>query len=121
LSFSLVRTAALSTASSCLSMAVWHRFEAPSPAVGNVPNWKQAINLAKRNNQKFVSPIECRNAHRISAPWNAAEEESIGTLGTIVEQVEAAGFAAPAIAVIGNVVNLHSLLSGCRPVYQTVE
>jgi len=49
------------------------------------------------------------------------QEESIGTLGTIVEQVEAAGFAAPAIAVIGNVVNLHSLLSGCRPVYQTVE
>jgi uroporphyrin-III C-methyltransferase len=49
------------------------------------------------------------------------QEESIGTLGTIVEQVEAAGFAAPAIAVIGNVVNLRSLLSGCRPVYQTVE
>jgi uroporphyrin-III C-methyltransferase len=49
------------------------------------------------------------------------QEESIGTLGTIVEQVEAAGFAAPAIAVIGNVVNLHGLLSGFRPVYQTVE
>jgi len=49
------------------------------------------------------------------------QEESIGTLGTIVEQVEAAGFAAPEIAVIGNVVNLHGLLSGCRPVYQTVE
>jgi len=58
---------------------------------------------------------------RIGALENAAEEESIGTLGTIVEQVEAAGFAAPAIAAIGNVVNLHSLLSGCRPVYQTVE
>jgi uroporphyrin-III C-methyltransferase len=49
------------------------------------------------------------------------QEESIATLGTIVEQVEAAGFAAPEIAVIGNVVNLHGLLSGCRPVYQTVE
>ena len=103
-------------------MAVWHRFEAPSPAIGNVPNWKQGINLRKRNNQNFVSPIECRNAHRISALGNAAEEEeSIGTLGTIVEQVEAVGFAAPEIAVIGNVVNLHGLLSGCRPVYQTVE
>jgi len=78
-------------------MAVWHRFEAPSPAIGNVPNWKQGINLGKRNNQNFVSPIECRNAHRISALGNAAEEESIGTLGTIVEQVEAAGFAAPEI------------------------
>jgi uroporphyrin-III C-methyltransferase len=49
------------------------------------------------------------------------QEESIGTLGTIVEEVEVAGFAAPEIAVIGNVVNLHGLLSGCRPVYQTVE
>ena len=67
------------------------------------------------------SPIECRNAHRISALGNAAAEESIGTLGTIVEQFEAAGFAAPELAVIGNVVNLHGLLSGCRPVYQTVE
>jgi hypothetical protein len=102
-------------------MAVWHRFEAPSPAVGNVPNWKQGINLGKRNNQKFVSPIECRNAHSIGAPWNATEEESIATLGTIVEQVEATGFAAPAIAVIGKVVNLHGLLSGFRLVYQTVE
>ena len=102
-------------------MAVWHRFEALSPAVGNVPNWKQEINLGKRNNQNFVSPIECRNAHSIGALGNAAEEESIGTLGIIVEQVEAAEFAAPAIAVIGNVVNLHGLLSGCRPIYQTVE
>ncbi len=102
-------------------MAVCHRFEAPSQAVGNVPNRKQGINFRKRNNQNFVSPIECRNAHSISALGNAAEEESIGTLGTIVEEVEAVGFAAPAIAVIGNVVNLHSLLSGCRPVYQTVE
>jgi len=68
------------------------------------------------------SPIECRNAHSISALGKEPEqEESIGTLGTIVEQVEAAGFAAGAIAAIGNVVNLHGLLSGCRPVYQTVE
>ncbi len=44
------------------------------------------------------------------------QEELIGTLGTIVAQVEATGFGAPAIAVIGAVVNLHSLLSGCRPV-----
>src|SRR4028118_1629893 len=49
------------------------------------------------------------------------QEELIGTLGTIVEQVEAAGFAAPAIAVIGNVVNLHSILSGSRPVSQTQD
>ncbi len=39
------------------------------------------------------------------------QEELIGTLQTIVEQVEESGFTAPAIAVIGNVVNLHSILS----------
>jgi len=43
------------------------------------------------------------------------QEELIGNLATIVEQRNAAEFAAPAIAVIGNVVNLHALLSGCRP------
>ncbi|MBD2775461.1 uroporphyrinogen-III C-methyltransferase [Iningainema tapete] len=44
------------------------------------------------------------------------QEELIGKLGTIVAQVEATGFASPAIVVIGAVVNLHSTLSGCRPV-----
>jgi uroporphyrin-III C-methyltransferase len=39
------------------------------------------------------------------------QEELIGTLGTIVAQVEAAQFEAPAIVVIGNVVNLHSVLA----------
>ncbi len=39
------------------------------------------------------------------------QEELIGKLGTIVAQVEASGFGAPAIAVIGAVVNLHSILS----------
>ena len=39
------------------------------------------------------------------------QEELIGTLGTIVAQVEAAQFGAPAIAVIGNVVKLHSVLA----------
>jgi uroporphyrin-III C-methyltransferase len=40
------------------------------------------------------------------------QEELIGTLETIVAQVEVTGFSAPAIAIIGRVVNLHSLLSG---------
>ena len=44
------------------------------------------------------------------------QEELIGTLETIVEQVEQTGFGAPAIAVIGQVVNMHSILSACRPV-----
>jgi uroporphyrin-III C-methyltransferase len=39
------------------------------------------------------------------------QEELIGTLNTIVDQVEAAQFGAPAIAVIGAVVNLHNVLS----------
>ncbi|WP_421658476.1 uroporphyrinogen-III C-methyltransferase [Leptothermofonsia sp. ETS-13] len=43
------------------------------------------------------------------------QEELTGTLATIVQQVEEKQFGAPAIAVIGSVVNLHSVLSGCRP------
>ncbi|MGB7443202.1 MAG: uroporphyrinogen-III C-methyltransferase [Coleofasciculaceae cyanobacterium] len=39
------------------------------------------------------------------------QEELIGKLGTIVAQVEESKFEAPAIAVIGNVVDLHSTLS----------
>ncbi|MEH1837660.1 MAG: uroporphyrinogen-III C-methyltransferase [Nostoc sp.] len=44
------------------------------------------------------------------------QEELIGTLETIVEQVEQTGFGAPAIAVIGQVVKMHSILFSCRPV-----
>jgi uroporphyrin-III C-methyltransferase len=39
------------------------------------------------------------------------QEELFGTLGTIVAQVEEAQFEAPAIAVIGDVVKLHHVLS----------
>lgn len=45
------------------------------------------------------------------------QQELIGTLATIAAQVEETGFGAPAIAVIGQVVNLHGLLSGCRPLH----
>lgn len=44
------------------------------------------------------------------------QEELIATLGTIALQVEVAEFGAPAIVVIGDVVNMHSTLSACRPV-----
>ncbi|MCV3212775.1 uroporphyrinogen-III C-methyltransferase [Plectonema radiosum NIES-515] len=44
------------------------------------------------------------------------QEELIGQLKTIVSQVEKTQFTAPAIAVIGAVVNMHSVLSGSRPV-----
>nr|WP_290222993.1 uroporphyrinogen-III C-methyltransferase [Trichocoleus desertorum] len=43
------------------------------------------------------------------------QEELIGTFNTIVAQMEAAEFSAPAIAVIGSVVNLHAVLSSSRP------
>ncbi|TAE58890.1 MAG: uroporphyrinogen-III C-methyltransferase [Nostocales cyanobacterium] len=42
------------------------------------------------------------------------QEELIGELGTIVQQVEEIGFSAPAIAVIGAVVKMHSILT-CSP------
>lgn len=43
------------------------------------------------------------------------QEELIGTLETIRAQIEETGFEAPAIAVIGNVVNLHDRLAGSTP------
>lgn len=43
------------------------------------------------------------------------QEELRGVLATIVQQVDAAKFLAPAIVVIGSVVDLHKILSGCRP------
>lgn len=42
------------------------------------------------------------------------QEELIGKLGTIVEQVEEAGFGAPAIVVVGKVVNMHGHLCASR-------
>lgn len=49
--------------------------------------------------------------------WGTRPEQAelIGTLKTIVQQIEETGFEAPAIAVIGNVVDLHATLSTCRP------
>jgi uroporphyrin-III C-methyltransferase len=46
------------------------------------------------------------------------QEQLVGTLATIVAQMEAAQFSAPAIAVIGNVVNLHETLAGCCPSFK---
>lgn len=48
------------------------------------------------------------------------QEELIGTLATMPAQMEAANFGAPAIAVIGDVVNLHEILSECRPQFPTI-
>jgi uroporphyrin-III C-methyltransferase len=44
------------------------------------------------------------------------QQELVGTLATIVDQIEAENFTAPAIAIMGNVVDLHALLAGgCPP------
>lgn len=44
------------------------------------------------------------------------QEELVGTLGTIVDLVAETGFSAPAIAVIGAVVDLQAQFHTCRPV-----
>jgi uroporphyrin-III C-methyltransferase len=43
------------------------------------------------------------------------QEELIGTLKTIQAQMEVAQFEAPAIAIIGSVVQMREVLAGCRP------
>lgn len=43
------------------------------------------------------------------------QEELIGTLETIAEQVQQTGFEAPAIAIIGSIVAMHDILAQCRP------
>jgi len=49
------------------------------------------------------------------------QEELIATLSTIEDEMVATGFAAPAIAVIGNVVKLHEYLAVCRPAITTSD
>ena len=55
--------------------------------------------------------------------WGTRPEQSelVGTLATIEADMTATGFAAPAIAVIGNVVTLRETLAVCRPEMQTAE
>ena len=43
------------------------------------------------------------------------QEQLIGSLATIVAQMEATKFSAPAIAIVGNVVKLQPILAACRP------
>ncbi|RZM78990.1 uroporphyrinogen-III C-methyltransferase [Leptolyngbya iicbica] len=55
--------------------------------------------------------------------WGTRPEQSelVGTLATIEADMTATGFAAPAIAVIGQVVTMRESLAVCRPVLQTIE
>lgn len=73
--------------------------------VHNLPNIVKQLTTAGKASETPVALIR----------WGTRpeQEELIGTLGTIVEQVEATGFEAPAIAVIGAVVNQHHILGGC--------
>ena len=76
--------------------------------VHNLPHIVEQLTTAGRSPETPVALVR----------WGTRpeQEELIGTLETIVEQVEATGFEAPAIAVIGNVVNLHQILASCKPV-----
>jgi uroporphyrin-III C-methyltransferase len=49
------------------------------------------------------------------------QEELVGSLTTIQKQIAEVGFEAPAIAVVGAVVNLHEILADCRPVVQVAH
>ncbi|MEM9815170.1 MAG: uroporphyrinogen-III C-methyltransferase [Cyanobacteria bacterium P01_D01_bin.6] len=54
--------------------------------------------------------------------WGTRPDQSelVGTLANIEAEMKATGFAAPAIAVIGNVVTLRETLSVCQPEVMTV-
>jgi uroporphyrin-III C-methyltransferase len=69
------------------------------------------------HNLPYIVTELCSAGMKVETPvalirWGTRpdQKELIGTLGTIVAQVETSRFGAPAIAIIGNVVNLHSML-----------
>lgn len=71
------------------------------------------------HNLSYIVEQLCESGLSLDTPialvrWGTRpeQEELIGTLATIVAQVEATEFAAPAIAVIGAVVSMHHILSG---------
>ncbi len=76
--------------------------------VHNLQNITQSLTSAGLDKQTPIALIR----------WGTRPEQSelIGSLSDIVAQVEATGFEAPAIAVIGKVVDLHSRLSSASPV-----
>ncbi len=77
--------------------------------VHNLPNITQSLMAAGLPATTPVALIR----------WGTRPEQSelLGTLGTIVDQVAVTGFTAPAIAVIGQVVDLRSQLALASPVY----
>ena len=75
--------------------------------IHNLSNIVEALSNAGLNPQTPVALVR----------WGTRPEqdELIATLDTITDEMAATGFAAPAIAIIGNVVNMHDLLSAYRP------
>ena len=53
--------------------------------------------------------------------WGTRPEQEtlVATLGTVLAEMTATGFAAPAISIIGQVINLRPLLAECRPTWET--
>lgn len=79
--------------------------------VHNLPNIVKALTTAGLSPQTPVALIR----------WGTCpeQEELIATLETVDTEMRETGFAAPAIAVVGNVVKLHALLATCRPEMST--
>lgn len=77
--------------------------------VHNLHNIIKELTAAGRSKETPIAIIQ----------WGTRPEqkELIGTLDTIVEQIETTGFEAPAIAVIGDVVNLHQVLGSYQPLF----
>ncbi|MDB9525785.1 uroporphyrinogen-III C-methyltransferase [Oscillatoria sp. CS-180] len=75
--------------------------------VHNLPNIVTALVKAGLGTETPVALIR----------WGTRPEqdELIATLATIEDEMKATGFAAPAIAVVGNVVNMRQILENCRP------
>ncbi len=75
--------------------------------VRNLPNIIESLLKAGREANTPIALIR----------WGTRpdQEELLGSLGSIIEQVEATGFEAPAVAVVGAVVKLAPILSGGCP------
>lgn len=75
--------------------------------VHNLPNIVKSLTEAGLGGETPVALIR----------WGTRPEQNelVATLDTLEAEMQATGFASPAIAVVGNVVNMRQILGGCRP------
>jgi uroporphyrin-III C-methyltransferase len=75
--------------------------------VHNLPNIVKSLTAAGLRGETPVALIR----------WGTRPEQNelVATLDTVEAEMQATGFAAPAIAVVGNVVNMREILGGYRP------